>query len=319
VSAPVRIGTRGSALALAQATWLREALGRRYPDRGATLVVIKTSGDRFVDRPLSAVGGKGLFVKEIDEALLADAVDCAVHSMKDLPAELAPGICLAAVPPRADTRDVLITREGIPLAALPPATRIGTSSLRRAALLRHLRPDLVIMPLRGNVDTRLRKLAAGDVDAIVLAAAGLHRLGLTVAHAEALDPAVFVPAIGQGALAIAARADDTAPLLGWLDDASTRAAITAERAFMHAIGGSCHTPLAAHATVTADALALDALVASPDGTRVLRGDCRGARLAAADLGRAMADELLARGAAAILHVTRPGSPESAAPLPHDGR
>jgi len=319
VNGPIRIGTRGSALALAQATWARDALARRYPERGATLVVIKTSGDRFVDRPLADIGGKGLFVKEIDEALLAGTVDCAVHSMKDLPAALAPGLHLAAVPRREDPRDVLITQAGVAFAALRAGARVGTSSLRRAALLRHLRPDLTITPLRGNVDTRLRKVAAGELDAIVLAAAGLHRLGLAPPAAEPLDPGVFVPAVGQGALALETRADASATLLAWLDDPVTRAAVEAERAFMQAVGGSCHTPLAAHATVGAAQLRLQALVASPDGTRVLRGDRTGPAAAATDIGAALAAELIDRGATDILNQTRPGPGAPAEPPANDGR
>ncbi|MCK6556720.1 hydroxymethylbilane synthase [Candidatus Binatia bacterium] len=320
MSGPVRIGTRGSALALAQATWLRDALAERRPDRGAALVVIKTSGDRFVDRPLGDIGGKGLFVKEIDEALSAGTVDCAVHSMKDLPASLAPGLHLAAVPRRVDARDLLLTRHGGPLAALPPGARIGTSSLRRAALLLHLRPDIAIVPLRGNVDTRLRKLAAGEFDAIVLAAAGLHRLGLTPPAATPLDPTVFVPAVGQGALALETRDDGSADLLAWLDDPMTRVAVSAERAFMATVGGSCHTPLAAHATVRAGDLHLQAFVASPDGSRLLRGERAGPLARATPLGHELANDLLDRGAADILRLTRPSPAAAAAEDPStDGR
>lgn len=316
---PIRIGTRGSALALAQATWARDALGNRHPARGATLVVIKTSGDRFTDRPLGDIGGKGLFVKEIEEALLAGDIDCAVHSMKDLPAALAPGLKLAAVPPRVDPRDMLVTRAGVPLAALPAGARIGTSSLRRAALLSHLRPDLVIVPLRGNVDTRLRKLETGALEAIVLAAAGLQRLGVKPATAEPLDPGVFVPAVGQGALALETRDDESAGLLTFLDDPATHAAISAERAFMETIGGSCHTPLAAHATVGTGHLEMQALVASVDGSRVLRGNRGGATAQAVALGGALAEELLARGAADILRLTRPKPTAPPRSRPTDGR
>ncbi|MBI4515422.1 MAG: hydroxymethylbilane synthase [Deltaproteobacteria bacterium] len=295
----IRIGTRGSALALAQARWTQQQLQRLLPGRPAELVIITTSGDRFVDRPLSAIGGKGLFVKEIEEALAAGRIDCAVHSMKDLPAELAPGLALAAVPERVDPRDVLLCRGGHNLAALPAGARLGTSSLRRMALVHALRPGLDLLPLRGNVDTRLRKLDAGELDAIIIAAAGLHRLGLTRPAAQPLDPAEFLPAIGQGALAIETRCDDVA-LVSALEHAPTRITTAAERAFLIRVGGSCRTPLAAHATLAGARLELRALIASPDGRQVIRGQRSGAATEAAALGGALAEELLGRGGEAIL-------------------
>lgn len=296
----IRIGTRGSKLALTQSRWVQARLQEARSDIAAELVTITTSGDRFLDQPLSAIGGKGLFVKEIEEALSARAIDCAVHSMKDVPDELAPGLVIAAVPAREDPRDLLIARGGNGLRALPNGARLGTSSLRRMALCRAARRDLDVIPLRGNVDTRLRKLDAGEVDAIVLAAAGLRRLGITRADAAFLDPEDFVPAIGQGALAIETRNDSTAAILAALDDPSTRVAVTAERAFLHRVGGSCRTPLAAHATIHGESMTLRALIASPDGSRVVRGERTGRPAQGAAMGVDLADDLLARGGAAIL-------------------
>jgi hydroxymethylbilane synthase len=300
VSHLIRIGTRGSKLALTQSRWVQARLQEARSDIAAELVTITTSGDRFLDRPLSAIGGKGLFVKEIEEALSARAIDCAVHSMKDVPDELAPGLVIAAVPAREDPRDLLIARGGNSLSGLPNGARVGTSSLRRMALCRAARCDLDVIPLRGNVDTRLRKLDAGEVDAIVLAAAGLRRLGITRADAALFDPDDFVPAIGQGALAIETRNDSTAAILAALDDPSTRVAVTAERAFLHRVGGSCRTPLAAHATIHGESMTLRALIASPDGSRVIRGERTGRPTQGAAMGVDLADDLLARGGAAIL-------------------
>ena len=300
MSVHIRIGTRGSKLALAQSRWVQARLQALRPDIEAELVTITTSGDRFLDQPLSAIGGKGLFVKEIEEALSVGAVDCAVHSMKDVPDVLAPGLVIAAVPPRADARDLLIARGVNSLCSLPGGARVGTSSLRRMALCRAARRDLDVLQLRGNVDTRLRKLDAGEVDAIVLAAAGLQRLGITRADAVFFNPEEFIPAIGQGALAVETRDNASVTLLAALDDTTTRAAVTAERAFLHRVGGSCSTPLAAHATLHDGALMLRALIASPDGSRLVRG----ARSGDPALGTAMAvdlaEELLGNGGAAIL-------------------
>jgi len=298
VSRIVRIGTRGSALALAQARWTQQQLASR--GQPAELVIITTSGDRFVDRPLAAIGGKGLFVKEIEEALSDGRIDCAVHSMKDVPGELAPGLVIAAVPPREDARDVALTRTGVAFATLPNGSRVGTSSLRRTALVRASHAGLTIAPLRGNVDTRLRKLDAGEIDAIVLAAAGLNRLHVTRDHVEPLDPTQFIPAIGQGALAIETRDDDVPPAIAALDDRQTRTAVEAERAFLIRVGGSCHTPLAAHAVVDGQYLRMRALIASPDGARVLRGQRHGGVNDAAAIGAALAGELLDQGGDEIL-------------------
>jgi hydroxymethylbilane synthase len=296
----IRIGTRGSQLALAQSRWVQVWLQRQHPQLEVELVTITTSGDRFVEQPLSALGGKGLFVKEIEEALRAGSIDCAVHSMKDVPGELAPGLVIAAVPAREDPRDVLVTPDGLQLEALPRGARLGTSSLRRMALVRAARGDLEVTNLRGNIDTRLRKLARGDCDAIVLACAGLRRLGIRPSGMAFFDPQQFIPAIGQGALAIESRTDETTELLAPLDDVATRRAVTAERAFLARAGGSCHTPLAAHATVHQDTLDMRALIASPDGRQLVRGERRGPVVAASALGIELAEELLRGGGAGIL-------------------
>jgi hydroxymethylbilane synthase len=300
LSQTLRIGTRGSRLALAQSRWVQAALQRHHPALIVELVTITTTGDRFLDAPLSTIGGKGVFVKEIEEALTAGRIDCAVHSMKDVPTELAPGLVIAAIPPREDPRDTLISRVGGTLHDLPHGARLGTSSLRRMALVRAQRRDLDVVALRGNVDTRLSKLDAGELDAVVLAAAGLRRLGIARADVALLDPAEFVPAIGQGALAMESRDDATRALLAVLDDNDTRVAVSAERAFLARVGGSCRTPLAAHARLSSGQLGLSALIANPDGTQVVRGTRSGAAGSAVELGGDLADDLLRRGGRSIL-------------------
>ncbi len=297
----LRIGTRGSMLALAQSRWVQAQLQAQHPQLSIELIVIKTSGDKFVDRPLSSLGGKGLFVKEIEEAMQAGDIDCAVHSLKDVPNELAPGLRLAAVPPRADARDVLIAATpGTRLSALPAQARVGTSSLRRMALLHALRPDLRVEPLRGNVDSRLRKVDAGDLDAIVLAAAGLQRLGIARPDAEDMNIEHFLPAVGQGALAIESRDDATVNWLMALEDPATRVAITAERAFLNSVGGSCRTPLAAYAELHGDRLRLRALIAHPDGSEIVRGERVAPSRDAEAIGTALGEDILARGGREIL-------------------
>ncbi len=299
MTGPLRIGTRGSKLAVAQSQWVQTWL-RQHRNVAVELVTIRTTGDRFAEQPVSHIGGKGVFVKEIEDALLAGSIDCAVHSMKDVPSELAPGLIIAAVPAREDPRDVLISAADADLPQLPRGARVGTSSLRRAAQLRAARADLDVRDLRGNVDTRLRKLGAGEFDALVLAAAGLRRLGIRPPGTQILAPEIFIPAIGQGALAIESRQDEVADLFAPLDDTRTHVAVTAERAFLRRTGGTCHTPLAAHATVESDTVELRAMIASPDGTRVVRGTRTGPASSAAKLATDLADELLGRGGAAIL-------------------
>lgn len=302
----VRLGTRGSALALTQARTIAAALEARGVD--VAVEVVRTTGDAWTGS-LAGVGGKGLFVKELEEALLDHRIDLAVHSLKDMPAELPPGLALVATPVREDARDVLVTRAGTPLAALAAGTRVGTSSLRRRAQLLAVRSDLAVVALRGNVDSRLAKLARGEVDAVILAAAGLRRLGLTPPGACTLPADEFLPAIGQGALALEARADDTAvrAIVAALDDPDTSTCVAAERAFLTAVGGDCHTPLAARTGLAAGRVTLHALVADADGTTILREQGEAASGDAAALGWAVATRLLARGAGAIITRARGAS------------
>jgi hydroxymethylbilane synthase len=298
----IRIGTRRSPLALAQARWVQAALEACWPGVRSELVTIVTSGDRLAG-PLAGRGGKGLFVKEIEEALLAERVDCAVHSMKDLPTVLASGLAVSAVPERADARDVLLGPPGCRgIADLPVGARVGTSSLRRRAQLLAARPDLSIVELRGNVETRLRRQTEGACDAVVLAAAGLQRLGLGVAAGTCLDPAHFVPAVGQGALALETRESDgeMRRLLAVLSDGAAERAVAAERAFLCVLGGDCATPIAAHGEVTGDILHLAGLVATTDGTMVLRGAVSGPSDRSDQLGSVLAAELRAQGAEEVL-------------------
>jgi len=303
VDRPLRLGTRGSTLARAQSGHVARALEAAHAGLTVELVLIETSGDRLSQGSLANVGGKGLFVKELDEALAAGRIDLAVHSMKDVPALLAPGIVVGAVPPRADARDVLVGAPPGGIAALPPRARVGTASVRRRAQLLARRRDLEVVLLRGNVDTRLRKLGAGEVDVLVLAAAGLARLGLVDTGAEPLSPDDMLPAVGQGALALACRAGDppTRALLAAVAHAETATAVAAERAFLVAIGGDCNTPLAAHATPTDDGrVRLRALVCDPDGTTLLHAEGAAPTGDAAGLGRRLAEDLLQRGAGALL-------------------
>jgi hydroxymethylbilane synthase len=272
------------------------------PDVQVTLRKIQTSGDKILDVPLAKIGGKGLFVKEIEEALLAGDIDLAVHSMKDVPAQLPAGLDILCVPPREDARDALISRDGRPFRDLDRGAKIGTASLRRQAQLLSVRPDLRIEMLRGNLDTRLRKLKEGNFDAIVLAAAGLRRLAWAHEITEYLDPAISLPAIGQGALGIEGRSDDVfvQSILERLNDPITRTAVTAERAFLQRLEGGCQVPIAAYATLSGGRVALDGLVAGVDGKTVIRDHVEGTREDAYALGVQLAERLLARGGDTIL-------------------
>jgi hydroxymethylbilane synthase len=265
----LRIGTRGSPLALVQARMVRARLAAAGVNEDAIeLVTIRTTGDAIQDRPLAEEGGKGLFTKEIEEALLDGRVDIAVHSAKDMPTVLPKGLILAACLEREDPRDVFISHRARSLAELPRGARLGTASLRRQAIAMRIRPDLQVMPLRGNVETRLRKLDAGEVDATLLALAGLKRLGLS-GHATAVMSAEeFLPAVGQGAIGIEARKDNTrvCDILAHIDHADTSTAIACERAFLAALDGSCKTPIAGHATVSGDSVQFRGLIARPDGS-----------------------------------------------------
>ncbi len=290
------IASRGSQLALWQARWVQARLAEA--GRPARIEIVKTTGDAITDAPLVAIAGKGAFTKEIEEALLDGRADIAVHSLKDLPTGLPPGLVLAAVPRREDPRDAIV---GSTLAALPRGAKIGTSSQRRSAQLRKLRPDLVIESIRGNIDTRLRKWREGRYDAIVLAAAGLKRLGWEDNIAEILPPEVMCPAVGQGALGIETRpASPGFAAAAALDHPETRAAVTAERAMLAALGGGCQVPIGAHATVEGARLGLIGIVAAPDGSALVSAASEGCVEDADAIGRELAAALLDRGARGIL-------------------
>lgn len=305
----IRLGTRASRLALAQAEAV--AAGLRRAGTPVELVPMRTEGDRLFTARLADLGGKGLFVRDLERALAAGTIDVAVHSLKDLPAELPEGLCLGAYPERADPRDVLVSRAGGGLEALPTGARVGTGSPRRRAQLLALRPDLRVEPLRGNVDTRLARLERGEWDAVVVAAAGLARLAIAPAGAVALEADVLVPAVGQGILGVEVREGDAEvqALVALLDHGPTRACAAAERACLRHLGASCTTPLAAHAVVDgaggAGRLVMTAVVASEDGVRLVRGQAAGPAADAAAVGRELAERLLADGAAEVTAL-RPG-------------
>jgi hydroxymethylbilane synthase len=305
---PLRIATRKSQLALWQAEHVATLLRRAHAGLAIELVPMVTQGDRIQDRSLAAIGGKGLFIKELEVALEERRADLAVHSMKDLPGELPDELTIGAVLERADARDALLSASGATLDDLPHGARIGTSSLRRQAQLLAARPDLRIEVLRGNVDTRLRRLDAGEMDAIVLACAGLIRLGLESRITARLDPRVSLPAVAQGVIGIECRRADTRTrnLVAVLNHQDTQIAAAAERAFAHRLGGSCQSPIAAHARLEGKHLILDGLVAEPDGSRLLRDTLSGSVDDPAALGRQLAERILAAGAGALLERLRAG-------------
>jgi len=294
------IGTRGSQLALWQANWVKGQL--RSAGHEIEIRIIKTTGDKLEQIPLTSAGTKGLFIKEIEEALLDGSVDLAVHSMKDLPTETPAGLVIAAVPKREDARDVLISTSGQPLAALPRGVRIGTSSLRRQSQLRLLRTDMELLPMRGNLDTRLRKLDRGDCEAIVLAAAGVHRLGWRSRITEYFSASQVCPAVGQGALAIECHENkqEVVRILKGLDDAPAHAAVRAERAMLHHLGGGCQVPIAAHGVATGNQLALQGVVAGVQGEIVIRAETTGNAANPEEVGVRVAEDLLRQGARGIL-------------------
>ncbi len=310
----IRIATRRSPLAKWQANHVSALLRANEPGLEVRLHELVTKGDKILDVPLADVGGKGLFVKEIEDALLGGEAEVAVHSMKDLPALLADGLVVAAVPEREDPRDALCSPRWKTLAALPRGAKVGTSSLRRVAQLKALRPDLEMHMVRGNVETRLRK-AAAELDAVVLAYAGLRRLGLAEHATHVFSTDEMLPAVAQGALALEARGADRATLarLARLEDAETRVRTEAERGFLARIEGGCQVPIAGHATVQAGTVRLRALVASLDGTRIIRGERNGPAAGARKMGEALAEELLSKGAAEILRAAEGKAPGLAAP------
>jgi hydroxymethylbilane synthase len=296
--ARLRIGSRGSQLALWQAHHISDLL--RAQGHDVELEIIKTTGDKILDVALAKVGTKGMFTKEIEEALAEDRVDLAVHSLKDLPTELSPGFEIAAITRRENSQDVFCSSKYESIDQLPRRARVGTSSLRRQAQLKALRSDLEIYPLRGNVDTRLRKLAEGEYDAIILAAAGLNRLGKTELVKQVIPRGIMCPAAGQGALGIEIRAGDAATrkLLAFLDDANARASTTCERALLNKLGGGCQVPIGAAAEVRDGSIHLDAIVANPDGSKILRESRDGDD--PEKLGSEVGETLLRRGGDAIL-------------------
>ncbi|MDP2644833.1 MAG: hydroxymethylbilane synthase [Desulfobacterales bacterium] len=298
----VSIGTRGSALALWQSNWVKSALEKQFSHLSFALKVIKTKGDRILDVPLAKVGGKGLFVKEIEDALLDGRIDLAVHSMKDMPAEIPPGLAIGAIPRRENPQDVLLSKNGLSLSNLAAGARIGTGSLRRAAQLRYARKDLDVVPLRGNLDTRIRKLTTEDLDGIILAAAGVRRLGFESKITQYLDENIMLPAAGQGALCIEVRQNDPriTPVVGVLNHLETQAAVLGERAFLNRIGGSCQVPVAAYGKIQKEILVLCALVADIDGKTIIKETASGSTLHSVDIGTKLADRLLARGAKELL-------------------
>jgi hydroxymethylbilane synthase len=305
---PLRIATRKSQLALWQAEHVAALLRGAHPGLEVELVPMVTQGDRIQDRTLAAIGGKGLFIKELEVALEEQRADIAVHSMKDLPGDLPEGLIIAAVLERADARDALLTASARGLDDLPRGARVGTSSLRRQAQLLAARPDLKLETLRGNVDTRLRRLDDGDMDAIVLACAGLTRLGLESRITALLDPKICLPAVAQGVIGIECRGADsrTRGLVTVLNHQDTRIAMDAERAFAHRLGGSCQSPIAAHARLDGQRLRLDGLVAEPDGSRLLRDSVSGGIDDPAALGALLAERILAAGADSLLERLRAG-------------
>jgi hydroxymethylbilane synthase len=298
----VKIGTRGSALALWQANWVKDRLESRHQGLSVELVKIKTKGDKILDTALAKVGGKGLFVKEIEDALIRRETDLAVHSMKDVPAELPEGLIIDAIPEREDVRDAFIAREVSAWKDLPHGAHVGTSSLRRQSQLLHLRPDLVMIPLRGNVETRLRKLETENLDAVVLAVAGIKRMKLEDRITEYLSDDIMLPAIGQGALALEVREDDREmrELIRFLKHPATETAMAAERSFLRTLQGGCQVPIAALARVEGDKVRISGLVADTDGSRVFRDSAEGAVEDAARIGSDLAARILDQGAGEIL-------------------
>jgi hydroxymethylbilane synthase len=301
-SGTITIGTRGSQLALWQANWVKEAVNRHHPGLTVELVIIKTKGDKILDVPLAKVGGKGLFVKEIEEALLDGRIDLAVHSMKDMPADIPVGLCIGAIPEREEPRDVLITRSGLPLDRLEQEARIGTSSLRRSAQLLRFRSDIRIVPLRGNLDTRLKKLESEALDAIVLAAAGVRRLGLADRITQVLDESIMLPAVGQGALCIETRKDDSriAPVVAALDDLPTRQVVMGERMFLNRLEGGCQVPIAGHGHIDENGYTLTGLVCDVDGSHQVKQSRTGPEAQSEQVGLQLAEALLTMGAGEIL-------------------
>ena len=302
-SRKIRIGSRGSPLALWQANWIKDQLESRNPDIPVEIVIIKTSGDKIQDVPLAKIGGKGLFVKELEEALLRKDVDFAVHSMKDMPIKFPFALCIASVTKRENPFDALISRNNIKLNDLPKGAKIGTGSLRRASQLLHYRPDLNLIPLRGNVETRIKKLETEGLDAIILATAGLIRLGWGDKISEIISPKILLPAMGQGAVGIEARKHDVDNqiLLADMDDENTHLALDAERAVVTQLEGGCNVPIGAFAIIEGNEMTLRGLVASLDGKTLYKKELKGDKVNAVALGNEMGNALLDMGGDKIMH------------------
>ncbi len=298
----LRIGTRGSRLAITQSEWVKGRIESGHPDVSVELVRIKTKGDKVIDSPLSKIGGKGLFVKEIEEALLRKEVDLAVHSIKDVPAELPEGLYLPVFPEREDPRDAFISTGYKSVGELPDGASVGTGSLRRSSQLLHMRPDLDIVPLRGNVDTRIKRLESGNLHAIILAAAGLRRLGLSAKISQLLPAEEFLPAIGQGALGLELRQDNDRvyDILRSLNHEATEMTVRAERAFLKELEGGCQVPIAAHCRLEGEVVILHGMVAELDGSRIIKDELRGQKERPEETGISLARRLLSSGADEIL-------------------
>jgi len=300
----LRIGTRASQLALWQANWVKSELEKRYPDLEVTLTKIKTQGDKILDVPLAMVGGKGLFVKELQESMLRGETDMAVHSMKDVPTYFPEGLALRCITEREDCRDIVILRPGVASwQELPQGARIGTSALRRKAQLLHLRPDLQMVDIRGNVETRIRKLTEDNLDAVILAAAGMKRLGFEKQISEYLPVDLSIPAIGQGALGLETRVDDTETnaLIDFFNHPETDWAVRGERAFLKRLEGGCQVPIACHGTVADGQLTLTGFVSDCEGVKCLKKTVKGPVAECEKLGTSLGDDLLIQGAGAILN------------------
>jgi hydroxymethylbilane synthase len=298
----LKIGTRGSRLALAQTNWVVERLKKRHPRMTFEVVPIRTTGDKTQSVSLSVIGGKGVFVKEIEEALLRGEVDIAVHSMKDMPSEIPVDLAIGAIPEREDPRDVFISGDGRRLNELKPGARIGTGSLRRGLQLRSLVPSVEVVSIRGNLDTRIRKIEREKLDGIVVAAAGLRRMGWENRATQFISVKQMIPAVGQGALAVELRRTDdtTGKIVSFMNDPTTSLAVMAERAFLGMLGGGCQVPVAGHATITGEVLHMQAIVGSMDGAVVLRDEVKGPAGENIHLGRSLAERILSRGGREIL-------------------
>lgn len=300
----IKIGTRGSKLALAQTNSVVESMKKVAPEIAAEICVIKTSGDIMQDVSLLQIGGQGVFVKEIEEALLSGSIDLAVHSMKDVPGEIPEGLIFAAILQREDARDVLVSRGNVKMEFMPKGARIGTGSLRRGAQIKAMLPDVTIVPLRGNIDTRLKKIETENLTGVILAAAGMKRLGYVAKIAQYLPVELMLPAVGQGALGLQIRRADTelANLLARLNHLQTAAEVTAERSYLRALGGGCRLPIAAFGKIEGKALSLEGLVAAPDGASVCRDKVQGEIAGAEEIGKMLAEMIMEKGGKKLLNL-----------------